>query len=371
MNKLKILICTPEYPPYASGIGNVVYNIEKQLEKNNIDYKICSPVGPDFKIGNPKIMGKTGILGLIYFSFLVSKHFKENDFDLVWFHGNVFTSKNLFKNVLITLHSTYRGFKLQKIYPRIYYAIVSKIEEYTLKMNDCNDCKFTGVSPEVCEELIKIGINRKKISYIPNGADIDVFKPYNKNNVLRKKFNLPEDDLIILSVGRLVEEKRPIQLLEIFSFIEKNIDNVTLTIAGDGKLLKEMKEMVKNKNLKKVKFLGQLNYEKDIPDLYNCSDYFIMTSKYEGQPLTLLEAMSSGLKCIVSDIPNLSLIVDEANCGISINVQNTENAANDIMNYLKSDNTIHSKNARNFAVQNFDWEKIADKYLKEIEKFEL
>ena len=133
---MKILICTPEYPPYASGIGNVVYNIENQLKKNNVDYKICSPAGPDFKIGNPKIMGKTGILGLIYFSYLITKKFKENDFDLIWFHGNIFRSKNLFKNVLITLHSTYTGFKLQKISPGIYYSIVSKIEEYMLKKSD-------------------------------------------------------------------------------------------------------------------------------------------------------------------------------------------------------------------------------------------
>jgi 1,2-diacylglycerol 3-alpha-glucosyltransferase len=367
---LKILICTPEYPPYSSGIGNVVYNIVNQFDKKNIDYKICSPVGPDFKIGNPKIMGKTGILGLIYFRYLITKRFKENDFDLIWIHGNIVTNKNLFKNVLITLHSTYRGFKLQKISPRIYYYVVSKIEEYILKKIDGPNCKFTGVSPEVCEELNNIGINSNKIRYISNGANTELFKPSTNNQILRKKFNLSKDDLIILSVGRLVEEKRPIELIEIFSFIEKNIENVTLAIAGDGKLLNEMKRMVKNKNLKNVKFLGQINYEKDIPDLYSCSDYFIMTSKYEGQPLTLLEAMSSGLKCIVSQIHSLSLIVDEADCGITINVQNTENTAKDIINYIKSDNKNHSKNARNFAVENYDWKKIADEYLEEIKKFD-
>lgn len=366
MNNLKILICTPEYPPYASGIGNVVYNIEKQFKKNNIDYKICSPVGPDFTIGNPKIMEKTGILGLFYFSYLVSKHFKDNDFDLIWIHGNVFIRKNIFKNVLITLHSTYRGFKTQKISPRIYYNIVSKLEEHILNRINYPNCNFTGVSPEVCSEINKIGINSKKIRYIPNGANIELFKPSINNHKIKTKFGLPKDDLIILYVGRLVEEKQPIKLIEIFSGIEKNMENVTLAIAGEGKLSHEMEKMVKNKNLKKVKFLGQVDYEKDIHELYACSDYFIMTSKYEGQPLTLLEAMSSGLKCIVSKIPNLSLIVDKADCGISINVQNPENASNEIINYLKSDNKIHSKNARNFAVKNFDWKKIADDYLEEI-----
>ena len=67
-----------------------------------------------------------------------------------------------------------------------------------------------------------------------------------------------------------------------------------------------------------------------------------MTSIYEGQPLTLLEAMSAGLKCIVSDIPNLKNIVYNADCGITININDEIEAANTIMNYLKSDNNIHS-----------------------------
>ena len=65
-----------------------------------------------------------------------------------------------------------------------------------------------------------------------------------------------------------LKKKVPSNYLKIFSVIGKKLNNVTLRLLGDGKFLKEMKEMVKNKNLKKVKFLGQLNYEKDIPDIY-------------------------------------------------------------------------------------------------------
>ncbi|MDD3754815.1 MAG: glycosyltransferase, partial [Methanobacterium sp.] len=82
---------------------------------------------------------------------------------------------------------------------------------------------------------------------------------------------------------------------------------------------------------------------------------------------TLLEAMASGLKCIVSDIPNLKMIIDDAECGISLDIQG-DNVSSQIAEYLESDNLQDAKNARSYAVENFDWEIIADKYLDEFKK---
>ena len=105
----------------------------------------------------------------------------------------------------------------------------------------------------------------------------------------------------------------------------------------------------------------------EAPDLYAGSDFYIMTSKHEGQPLTLLEAMASGLPCIVSDIPGLR-IVEDARCGIIIDFQDVETAASQIVEYLGGDNSGHSRNARDYAVSNLDWEIIARRYLEEFEK---
>jgi len=81
----------------------------------------------------------------------------------------------------------------------------------------------------------------------------------------------------------------------------------------------------------------------------------------------LLEAMASGLPCIVSDIPALR-IVEEARCGIVVDFNNVETAASQIIEYLGADNTNHPRNAREYAVSNLDWEIIARRYLREFEK---
>lgn len=374
MSNMRLLVCTQEYPPGdhssgigSSGIGNVAYNVVEQLKKMGIKCIVCSPNG-DIKLGSSKLIAKTGIVGLLYYWHCVSKYFrgKENDFDAIWLHNPLFLRKHPFKKGLITIHTTYYGYMIQRLNPKIYYTISSKIERYCLnKINE--ETRLTAVSPQVYDELEEIGINQERITYIPNGVNTQRFRPTDNNKMLRKKFGIPEDSLIILSLGRLSEQKQPQKLIEVFSEIEKEGKDITLVIAGKGELLEKTKELAKQKNLRNVMFLGYVDHEKDASDLYACSDYYIMTSKYEGQPLTLLEAMSSGLPCVVSNIPNL-MIVKEANCGVIVDFDDVRKASHNIIEYLKRDNSEHSRNAREYALNHLDWEIIARIYLEELEE---
>jgi len=99
-------------------------------------------------------------------------------------------------------------------------------------------------------------------------------------------------------------------------------------------------------------------------DLYACADYYIMTSKYEGgmPPLTLAEAMASGLPCIVSDIPNLAVVKD-ADCGIVVASDDIAQAGDKVLEYLKKEYSNQARNARAYAVKHLDWALIAEIYL--------
>ena len=364
---MRLLICASEYYPYGSGIANVAYNVVEQLKKVGVNCTVCSPTGPDIKLGSSKLIEKSGILCLLYYWHQVSKYFKgkENEFDVAWLHNPLFLKNNPFQISLITVHTTHYGKMIQRVSPQIYYKISSKIEGQCLRKTN-KKARFTAVSRQVCNELEEIGINKERITYIPNGVNTKLFKPSNDKKSLRKKFAIPEDDLIILSFGRLTEAKQPFKLIEVFSVIEKEIKDTTLVIAGKGGLFEKTKELVRQKKLKNVRFLGYVD-EKDKPDLYACSDYYIMTSKYEGQPLTLLEAMSLGLSCIVSNIPNLR-IIEDANCGIIVDFDDVGKAATEIIGYLGRNNLEHSKNAWEYAVNNLDWKIIARRYLEEFER---
>lgn len=371
--EMKILVCTYEFPPYySSGVGNVAYYIVSQLQKMGIDCTVCSPMGPDIKLGSSSMIAKYGRLGLLYYWHQVGRYFRQRDenYDVVWLHNPLFIKGNPFAKSLITIHVTSYEKTIHRAYPLhlyLYYKLSSMIERHSLTKISLDSTMFTTVSLHVLEELEEIGIARERITYISNGVDIKRFKPSVDKKELRKKFNLPENELILLSLGKIAERKQPHKLIEVFSLIEKSLKDVVLVVGGDGELLEKTKRLAQKKGLTNVRFLGYVDHKKEARDLYACSDYYIMTSKWEGQPLTLLEAMASGLPCIVSDIPALR-IVEEARCGIVVGFNNVETAASQIIEYLGADNTNHSRNAREYAVSNLDWEIIARRYLREFEK---
>ena len=157
-------------------------------------------------------------------------------------------------------------------------------------------------------------------------------------------------------------------MIEVFSLLDKMTDKLTLCIAGKGELLDATKKNVQKNDLQKVIFLGYVD-DRVLPELYASSDYYIINSIYEGgmPPLTLSEAMASGLPCIVSDIPNFS-IVNDAKCGLIVDFGNIELAANEILEYVLKDHPDHKKNARRYAFQFLDWKIISEEYLKIFEQ---
>ncbi len=365
---MRVLVCATEYYPYGSGIANVAYNVVRELEEMGVECTVCSPSGPDIKLGDPTHIRKYGILGMLEYWNQVSRYFRSNDYDVVWLHNPLFLGKNPFNKYLVTMHITLSGVSNRKLsdslFLQCYKHLSSMIESYCLNRFDPST-KYSCVSQTVCNELKTMGIPKNRITHISNGVDIARFCPITTSNrsEIRSKFGLPKDDTVLLSVGRLTHQKQPHTMIEVFSHLEKELGDVTLCIAGKGELLEEIKDLVGKMGLRKVLFLGYVD-DQDLPDLYACADYYIMTSKYEGLPLTLLEAMASGLPCIVSDIPNLEIVRD-ADCGIILNYGDVSSASDQILDYISSDHSDHAKNARRYALNHLDWHIISEQYLEE------
>ena len=363
---MRVLVCATEYYPEGSGIANVAYNVVKELEKIGIECTVCSPSGPDIVLGDSSLIKRFGILGMIWYWHQVSRYIKANDYDVAWLHNPLFIGQNPFKKYLVTMHVTLNGVSKQKIsnspFLRLYKFISSKIESYCLHRLD-SSTRYSCVSQTVCNELKTMGIPLNRITCILNGVDINRFCPTDNKSAIRSKFGLSNDDTVILSVGRLTPAKQPHIMIKIFSHLEKELGDVTLCIIGNGELLKETRCLAERMGLRKIIFMGFVDHDQDLPDLYACADYYIMTSKYEGLPLTLLEAMASGLPCIVSDIPNLAIVRD-ADCGIIVDYTGADLASEQILHYLLNQNSEHSQNARKYALENLDWHLISEKYLK-------
>jgi len=139
----------------------------------------------------------------------------------------------------------------------------------------------------------------------------------NKDGKVKKsEFGIPEDTVVIGTVGRLAEAKGQRYLLEALAVLKDKFPRIRLLIAGDGPLRKELEDYAETLGIKQnVFFLGM---RRDIPELLSVMDIFVLPSLWEGLPNALLEAMAGSRSIIVADIPSFREIIDSKDVGILI-----------------------------------------------------
>lgn len=150
-------------------------------------------------------------------------------------------------------------------------------------------------------------IKKNDISIINNAVDITAYKfDLNKRREMREQLGL-EGKLVIGHVGRFSYQKNHDFLIEIFYEIQKINKNSCLVLVGTGELLDEVKNKVSKLGIEdKVKFLG---VRKDVNEIMQAMDKFIMPSRFEGLPLVGIEAQASGLSCYFSSNITKELLV--------------------------------------------------------------
>jgi glycogen(starch) synthase len=191
---------------------------------------------------------------------------------------------------------------------------------------------------------------RGRVSVIPNGFDPALMSresEENKNNY-------------ILFLGRLhINQKGLDTLCEALLFV-----NCRLVIAGGGKDENRVRAIF-SKVMKegRLEFAGFVSGQVKADLLHKCL-FLVFPSRYEGQPLTVIEAAACGKPVIVSDIPELKYAVD-AGFGLSFRMGDAKDLA-EKMNFLLNNNSLRQemgKKAREYA-RNFTWDKIAAEYEK-------
>lgn len=152
-----------------------------------------------------------------------------------------------------------------------------------------------------------IGIPEKKISVINNGVDLDRFNVF--FDIIEKKRSLEilEKDLIIGTIGRLVEQKDIPTFLRIAKKILEVRSDITFLVVGDGNLKADLLQLAHDLSIShKVKFLG---IRHDIEEIHNLIDIFLLTSRWEGMPNVILESMACKKTVFTTNIEGANQII--------------------------------------------------------------
>jgi len=307
--------------PLLSGVQNVTLQELEKLDEHVYEkYIICKEDGPlclAAKVVNARVFfckslcrNINPVKDLISFISLYIL-FKKNAFDIVHTHsaktgfvGRVAAKLAGVKTIVHTVH----GFPFDSTQSPFVRKIYVLLEKIAAKCSTHIIC-LHNADKDICTNLL--GIDSKKLKIIPNGVDIDRFQPLlpADKKIQRKKYNIDENSLVFIMVGRLWVQKNPLLFVKAaIKVIEVNENNnIKFLLVGDGELRAEIEDLILGHEEKII----MLGWKDNVSDYLGISDVFVLPSLWEGMPLATLEAQSAGLPCLVSNVAgNLSTVSD-------------------------------------------------------------
>jgi glycosyltransferase involved in cell wall biosynthesis len=148
-----------------------------------------------------------------------------------------------------------------------------------------------------------------KIVVIPNGIDSETYRPRADTGVLRRQLGLRPETPIIGSIGRLEPIKGYDVMIEALDVLRRrgNQRDAVLVVGGEGSARQSLEQLIRSRGLQDSVFL--LGWRDDVFDLQSAFTLFTLASRSEGTSISLLEAMSAGLKPVVTDVGGNSAVL--------------------------------------------------------------
>ncbi len=164
-------------------------------------------------------------------------------------------------------------------------------------------------SPAVFDYLKKLGVPEQRMRVIPNAHDPSPFEVPLDRDAVRARQGVKSGELVLITVGRLIESKRQRDLIEAVAALRQRGYPVVLWVVGEGVLRGELEEAARGMGIDHaVVFLGARN---DVPDLLRAADQFVFASATEGLPNAVIEAALAGCPIVASRIGGVEAIVDD------------------------------------------------------------
>lgn len=253
-----------------NGIDIICLNKHK-----GFDIKIIFKLAYYFRKLNPDVIHThLSALQYVYFAYLLQKN-----------------KKNI--KIIHTIHN--EADKENKRYLR-------KLQGILFKKNIVTP---VAISKTIKKSIIsEYSLNDTQVPIVYNSIDLKKCIPKKENEKFTYNF---------INIGRLTEQKNQIELIRIFKKIHDEYSQAKLTIVGSGPLKLTLEDEISREKLdSSVNLVGNLD---SCYDILNKSDLFLMTSKFEGLPMTIIEAMGTGIPIVSYDAGGIKDIITNGKDG--------------------------------------------------------
>lgn len=371
IRKMKILQVTPFFSPVHGGSAEAPYHLSKELVKRGHEVAIYSSdfefrqayiiLSPEVKIHAFKTW-----LSLAAFHMTpgIIKKAKEEirHLDIIHMH-NYRTFQNIVMHhyakkcgvpYVLQAHGSLTTFFQKGWLKRTFDAVWGhKI------LRDAS--KVIAVTNTEAEQYKSMGINEDEIEIVPNGIDLSEFANLPRRGEFRRKYDLGDNQKIILYLGRIHKIKGLDLLSKAFAELLEPLNDIKLVIAGpDDGYLPSLKKLITGLEISnKVLFTGPL-YGQDKLNAYVDADVYVLPSVYEIFGITVLEACACGLPVIVTDRCG---IADEIGGQAGLVIHYDKEQLQHALSYMLENDQLRqdfSKMGKLLVREKFSWENIAE-----------
>ena len=315
---------TNSYKPYTSGVVRSLETFKYHLEERGHTVYIFAP-GYGTKDQDDRVFRyhalpaptARGYYLPIPFSWHTKRRVRSLGLDVIHVHApfllgrlGLITGRRLGIPVVFTYHTRYDLYTHYA--PVLGPSLKALVGGMTTRFS--NRCQgVIAPTPSIRDILLKNGVTTP-ISVVPTGVDTEEFLTFDATWA-KKAFALEDDDAVLVTVGRLGQEKNLGFLLEVMTRLPQH---VRLMIVGDGPLRSSLKADAERLGLKeRVIFTGQLGRDKLASALW-ASDLFVFSSTTDTQGVVLLEARLANLPIIALDAPGARDLITHGEDGFLI-----------------------------------------------------
>jgi len=209
------------------------------------------------------------------------------------------------------------------------------------------------VSQALANKLGKFGIPAAKINVLPNGVDLEKFRP-KKSQQFRS--DMVVEGIGLLSVGHLVKDKGHHVAIEALA----NLPEATLFIIGEGPEEQSLRNLAQKLGVaSRVCFLGYVHHDQ-MADKYSAADFTILASANEGMPNVMLESLACGTRVIATDVGGVGEVITAQVAGAIMESRGASSVTESIR--MLAEARHKRSETRDFATQ-FDWNGTVERQL--------
>jgi len=346
---MRIAFFTNCYKPLVNGVVTSISSLKEAYERKGHEVYIFAPRVEDyldqeknvFRYRSVNITSKVKYPLPIPLSFRAKKVITEFNPDIVHFHHPFLLSlpaimygRKLGIPKILTIHTQYEqyAYYVSPVPERVTHEAIKMIISNLAYKTDC----ITTPSASMKKIIENYGI-KNRIEVIPNAIHLISFKEDDelKRTEIRKKYNLKENDKIILFVGRVASEKSIDRIIKALAIIKKrNTDKEKLLIVGNGPAMDELKQLARTLKVEEdVIFAGTISYE-EIQHYYKMAYVFTIASTTETFGIVTIEALASGVPVVAVKAPGAADILTDAVDGLLVD-DNVEKIANALEKIIK------------------------------------